>query len=183
MSQDKSCLVGALGLHEHETRLVKSILRQTILRQGNGADKGRYEWTEDLDEAHLVMVYADNVAAMKEWQALAQNQSSPVLLLVTPRVLDNVDDYYMLRPFAPSKILILLDRIFNEKLKSFFEPKIFSGKVTTPQRDTIRVVQGVASTASRVLVVDDSPTVRKQLEIELGSLSIKVDSAESVSKV
>lgn len=174
VSQDKSCLVGALGLHEHEVRLVKSILRHS-----NGRDQARYEWADDPSDAHLVMVSADDEAAMKAWQALAQNQPLPVLLMITPKVLDNSAEYYFSRPFAPSKVLIVLDKIFKEKLASVLEVKIFAGVGNSSRRETIRVAQGVVSTARRALVVDDSPTVRKRLELELGSFNIQVDSAET----
>jgi two-component system, cell cycle response regulator len=174
VSQDKSCFVGALGLQEHEVRLVKSILRHS-----NDREQVHYEWTDDLGEAHLVIVSADSEAAMQEWQALAKNHPATVLLLITSKAQESATEYYFSRPFSPSKLLMLLDRIFKEKLASVLETKIFSGEDQAAQHATLRRVNGVATAAHRALVVDDSPTVRKQLELELGSLSIQVDSAET----
>jgi len=173
VSQDKSCFVGALGLHEHEVRLVNSILRHS-----NDRDHVHYEWNDDLSVAHLVIVSADSEAAMQEWQALVKNRPAAVLLLITSKAEDGATEYYFARPFSPSKVLMLLDRIFKEKLAFVLETKIFSGESKTLPRQAIRMVNGAASAAHRALVVDDSPTVRKQLELELGSLNIQVDSAE-----
>lgn len=174
MSQDKSCFIGALGLQEHEVRLVKSILRHS-----NDRDQAHYEWTDDLNEAHLVIVSVDSEAAMQEWQALVKNHPATVLLLITSRAQDNVAEYTFSRPFSPSKVLMLLDKIFKEKLASVLETKIFAGADQTVLRQTMSKVNAVGSAAHRALVVDDSPTVRKQLEQELGSLNIQVDSAET----
>ena len=174
MSQDKSCMVGALGLLEHENRLIKS-----ILRHANERNTSRYAWADDLDEAHVVIVSADNAQAMKAWQAIANNQQPPVLLLITSK-LEEADsaEYVFSRPFAPLKMVAILDRVLGEKLSTKLEKKLFEGENKTASTENM-FAQGIASLTRRMLVVDDSPTVRKQLESELVSLKFKVDMAET----
>ena len=174
MIQDKSCLVAGLGLHEHEIRLVKSILKLS-----NERDRAHYEWADDVNTAHLVIVCPENVAAVKTWQVIAQNRPSTALLLITPHPPNNSIEYFLSRPISPSKMLTMLDKICKEKLAPMLEQKIFAGEGNSSQRETIRAAQGIVSTVRRALVVDDSPTVRKQLELELSSFNIRVDSAES----
>lgn len=173
MAQVKCCFVSAIGLPEHEIRLVKSILRHS-----NEGNPTRFEWADGPSEAHVVMVSSDNENAMKAWQALAPNRAFPVLLLITPRVQDCAMEYCLPRPFSPSKLIIILGKIIKEKLTSVLETKIFAGDSKLLQRETV-VVQGGGAIARRALVVDDSPTVCKQLELELATFNIQVEIAET----
>jgi len=171
--QVKCCIVSAIGLREHEIRLVKSILGHS-----NERNPTCYEWADVPSQAHVVMVSSDNEDAMKTWQALAPNRVFPVLLLITPRVQDCATEYCLPRPFSPSKLIIVLDKIIKERLASVLETKIFAGDSNLQQRETV-VVHGGVSSARRALVVDDSPTVCKQLELELGAFNIQVEIAET----
>jgi twitching motility two-component system response regulator PilG len=73
-------------------------------------------------------------------------------------------------------MVALLEKIYKEKLEKLLEKKIFHGDVTSSH---FKFSPGGKPLTRRALVVDDSPTVRKQLEQELGSMHIQVDMAET----
>ena len=75
---------------------------------------------------------------------------------------------------------MLLDKIVKEQQEGGAESEsgIFSGEAKPAQREVARAVPGVPA-RHRALVVDDSPTVRKSLVLELGSFNIQVDTAET----
>jgi two-component system, cell cycle response regulator len=172
MTQGKPCLVGALGLLEHEISLIKS-----MLRHANDKHPDRYEWVDDLHGAHVAMVCTDNEDSMAAWREICLTQPAPVMLNITPRVVnDTPSEYTVARPLSPVKMVALLDKIYREKFEKLLEKKIFQGDVTGSQ---FKFSPGGEPLAKRALVVDDSPTVRKQLEQELGSMHIQVDMAET----
>ena len=179
MTQDRINLVGTLGLLKHEVRFIKIMLGLTTHAPTNRA-QGRYEWTENLKSANVVIVSADDNAAMQEWHALAEHKPSPTLLLVTaPEQVPSVK-YHLSRPFGPAKVMMLLDKIIKDREDGVAESDTFSGTGdATIQRELLRSAQGTAASRHRALVVDDSPTVRKQLVLELGSFNIQVDTAET----
>lgn len=178
MVQDSINLVGTLGLLKHEVRFIKIMLGLTTHAPTNRA-QGRYEWTEDLKRANVVIVSASDNAAMQEWHALAEHKPSPTLLLVTePEQVPSVK-YYLSRPFGPAKIMMLLDKIIKDREEGTTDLDTFSGKGTSIQRELLRTSKGAVPSRHRALVVDDSPTVRKQLVLELGGFNIQVDTAET----
>lgn len=178
MTQDKIYLVGTLGLLKHEVRFIKIMLGLTT-HAPTSRTQGRYEWSEDLKKANVVIVSADDDEAMQQWHKLADNKPSPTLLLVIAS--DQVPSvkYYLSRPFGPAKVLMLLDKIVKEQQEGGAEAEIFSGSGKSIQREIPRSAQGAVPARHRALVVDDSPTVRKQLVLELGSFNIQVDTAET----
>lgn len=173
--QYTSCLIGELGLHEHEIKLVTYIMSCS-----NARTHMRYEWAQELARAHVVMVCADDEEAMRTWGMLAKNNPSIVLLLITLKDLRPNDGYFLTRPFSPIKILALLDQIFKEKLPFLLEEPIFTGEDRSVHGEERALPQDEHGFMERsVLVVDDSPTVRKQLELELSTPQCRVDFAES----
>lgn len=177
MTQDKIYLVGTLGLQKQEERFVKIMLGLTSHAQ-TSRSQGRYSWSEDLKKADVVIVNADDDSAMHAWHALAEHKPSPVLLLVTATDQSPFSKYHLSRPFGPAKVLMLLDKIVKERNEGGGELDTFSGNAKPVQREAL-AGKGVAPFRHRALVVDDSPTVRKQLVLELGSFNIQVDTAET----
>lgn len=118
---------------------------------------------------------------------MSGNQGGTVQLLVYSTEPDHpANEPYYLRPLSPVKLLKLLDQLALEKQLQEPTNQIFSGKNTTAtihaDNPTPRVDAATAigfPKARRALVVDDSITVRKQLELELGASNIHVDSAET----
>ena len=177
MTQDKIYLVGTLGLQKQEERFVKIMLGLTSHTQ-TSRSQGRYGWTEDLKKADVVIVNSEDDTAMKSWHVLASHKPSPVLLLVTETDQSPYSKYHLTRPFGPAKVLMILDKIVKERGEGGDEPEAFAGSTKTVQREVV-VNKGITPFRHRALVVDDSPTVRKQLVLELGSFNIQVDTAET----
>lgn len=179
MTQDKIYLVGTLGLLKHEVRFIKIMLGLTT-HAPTSRTQGRYELTEDLSKANIVIVNSVDNDAMNEWRKISQNQPAPKLLVVTVADQPVSAKYQLSRPFGPAKVLMLLDKIVKEQQEGGAESEsgIFSGEAKPAQREVVRAVPGVPA-RHRALVVDDSPTVRKSLVLELGSFNIQVDTAET----
>jgi len=180
MNQDQLYLVGTLGLPKQEARFIKIMLGLTTHAQTKRT-QGRYELSEDLTKANIVIVDAEDESAMQAWRKLAEIKPSPKLLLATASERTPSCRYHMSRPFGPAKVLMVLDKIVKEyhEVVDEVEETIFSGAGKAMQRGANQAVSGLAPARHRALVVDDSPTVRKQLVLELGSFNIKVDTAET----
>ena len=177
MAQDKIYLVGTLGLLKHEVRFIKIMLGLTT-HAPTSRTQGRYELTEDLSKANIVIVNSVDNDAMIAWHKISHNKPAPMLLLVTVPEQPASAKYQLSRPFGPAKVLMLLDKIVKEQQEGGAESEIFSGEAKPAQREVVRAVPGVPA-RHRALVVDDSPTVRKSLVLELGSFNIQVDTAET----
>lgn len=178
MSQEKINLVGTLGLLKHEERFIKIMLGLTTHAPTNRA-QGRYEWTEDLKRCNVVIAGADDEAAMKLWNILAGQPAPPTLLLVVEGEKPAAVKYHLSRPFGPAKILMLLDKIIKDRTDGVADFDTFTGNVSEVQRELIKATQGAVPSRFIALVVDDSPTVRKQLVLELGNFNIQVETAET----
>lgn len=174
MKQENCYVVGMLGLPEQELRLIKSMLRLTGTRA-----QGCYALHEGSDIAmcDVVLVNAEDAAAMTAWRALSPRENAPIPVLVSNTALVYSTDNYFLRPFSPIKLLSLLDKLALEIQVHDPEQQIFAGKVRGAAGP--RMVDSGPRQFRRALVVDDSPTVRKQLEIELKASHVHVDSADT----
>lgn len=178
MTQDKVYIVGALGLQKHEVRFIKIMLALTV-NAPTSRPQGRYELSEDLTQADIVIVDAEDDGAMQAWKKLVSNKPPLILLLVTPSGQVSLVKHYLSRPFGPAKVLMLLDKVVREHEGGGAEAEIFSGVSNSMQREVLRPAQEGLPARHSALVVDDSQTVRKQLELELGSFNIQVDTAET----
>lgn len=177
MTQDKIYLVGTLGLLKHEVRFIKIMLGLTT-HAPTSRTQGRYELAEDLSKANIVIVNSVDNDAMIAWHKISHNKPAPMLLVVTVADQPAAAKYQLSHPFGPAKVLMLLDKIVKEQQAGGAESEIFSGEVKSAQREAVRTVPGIPA-RHRALVVDDSPTVRKSLVLELGSFNIQVDTAET----
>ncbi len=180
MKQGKINLVGMLGLPVQELRLVKNMLKLTANRP-----QGGYELNAGADQgsSDVIIVNADDADAMASWRTMAGRDGPPVPVLVSKSApVSATGNYHLLRPLSPIKLLALLDRLVVEMQIQNPEQQIFSGK---NKSEPDRVAPGSTVSAMgrpnlrRALVVDDSPTVLKQLELELKASNIYVDTAET----
>lgn len=174
MKHGKFYSVGTLGLPDRELVLLKSLLRLTVNRS-----QSNYELSEgtNLGDNDIAIINADDANAMTIWQAMASKDSAPVPVLVSCVALVNPTKNYFLRPFSPTKILALLDRLAVEIQDKDPDHQIFSGKNKIEPVSSAQPAD--KQQFRRALVVDDSPTVRKQLEMELQAYNIHVDSVET----
>jgi two-component system cell cycle response regulator len=178
VTQDQIFLVGTLGLLKHEVRFIKIMLGLTT-HAPTRRIQGRYEWTEDLKKANVVIVGSEDDSAMQQWRSLSAHNPSLTLMLVTEKDKISSAKYNLSRPFGPAKILMLLDKIIKDQKDGVAESDTFSGDGKSVQREMLRSANISSPSRHRALVVDDSPTVRKQLVLELGSFNIQVDTAET----
>lgn len=154
-------------------------LLKSILKHGRGRNEINYDWEENPGEAHVVLVNAESNDAVLALQGLQQFSSLlPVMVLGKGGTRNS--EYVIERPIAPVKVMGILEKIFHEKLASILEESIFKREHDKQQAGEHKAR---ATQARRVLVVDDSPTVRKQLEMELAAAGIAVDSAENGEQV
>jgi twitching motility two-component system response regulator PilG len=174
MSEKKYCLVGTLGLLEHEISLL-----QSIFRMSNNRDRIHFKLIqENLPKAHIIIATIDNEAAMDKWQTICKSVHPPVLVAVSPKELGKFPDHSFSRPFSPTKVLAVLDQIFDKELANLFDEKIFHGEETSAYR-VFNASSKISHGAARALVVDDSKTVQNQIIRELTSSKLNADIAET----
>lgn len=176
MTQNIIYKVAVLGLSDIELRFIKIMLALTV-HATTLREHGRYELTEDLSAANIVLLDAEQEESMNRLLTLADKKSPPILLLITAAKHVPYTQYHFPRPFGPSKVLMMLDIIARDQMEKAVEKEVFAGKGKSAQRQSSD--QGVHSVRYRALVVDDSPTVRKQLVLELACFNIRVDTAET----
>lgn len=164
----KTWLVGALGLTEGESKLLAGIASLTRARpEGSyiiGSRKNIQDW-------NIVVVNADDSEAWGEWKSLSTQAHPPVPVVYARTAPEDASLYCLLRPFGPAKLLAILDQIarkLGESAQLWERPVLPQSAAPAPQE-----------TALRALVVDDSPTVTKQIELELRNSGIVSDIAET----
>ena len=174
MSEKKYCLVGTLGLHEHEISLL-----QSIFKISNNRERIHFKLIQtNLAKANIIIAVVDNEAAMNEWQIVRKSVHPPIFVAVSPKELGKFPDHSFSRPFSPNKVLAVLDRIFEKELSSHFDEKIFHGEETAAYR-VFDTSSKISKGAARALVVDDSKTVQNQILRELTSCKLNADIAET----
>lgn len=178
MSRNKLYVVAELGLNNTEKRFIKIMLALTS-HASTFREQGRYEWSDDVNAADIVIVNAADNKAMQAWYQLAERKSPPVLLLATATESVPFAKYYFSRPYGPAKVLMWLDRIVSDLRSHVPQVQLFTSDEKLAHRELYLSSQEIVPERHRALVVDDSPTVRKQLVLELGNFNIKVDTAEN----
>ncbi len=159
MKKSETYRVGMLGLPEVEQRVLKSVGRISSNRAC------AYEFLEvspgSQDETRdILLVDADNQQAVQAWE-LAHGHESTVFISST----EIEGKVFLKRPLLGARLLTLLDEV------------VASLKVASIEATA---ATAAAASGSRVaLVVDDSPTVRKHIELGLASLGLTVHVAET----
>lgn len=164
----KTWVIGALGLTDGETKLLMSMASLTRSR----ADGGYVIGTPDnMADWHIVIINMDDRDAIIKWRTLTVRPHPPVSILYANDAPNDPNQHFLLRPFGPAKLLAVLDGIakrLNESSELWNKPVLQQPASALP-----------ATTTLRALVVDDSPTVAKQIELELRKFSVQSDLAET----
>ncbi len=161
--------VCAMGLTSSEENVLKSIANMT-----KGRPHGGYAVIAgtDVADSDIVIVNADDIDATIRWSILAEMPRPPATVLYTREPPADPNQPYLLRPIGPSKLLAKLDSIaegLRESAQVWKKPTLLQeGAIPT-----------ATTTARRALVIDDSPTVCRQLELELRNFNIQADLAET----
>lgn len=166
MTTKKTFRVAMIGLPELEQRILKSVGRISAVRARS------YEFG-DLDgmtHSDILVVDGDNPQAMQSWRDAARQ--APVLFFGSAEV---ADQKYLKRPIMGMKLLVLLDEITAKQLH--YVPEFDIGEAGAINSDV--VIPDIPKNRSLALVVDDSPTVRKHIELGLAPFGLGVHFAET----
>lgn len=174
--------IAAFGLTDYELRLLRSVLALTKGRSSS------YQLSERSDDRKpdIAILDPSNTEARSRYDAIKQAKSGPdpVTLLIGKTDGRSDRQYQVARPFAPSRLLGLLDHISAEIEKT---EKLNSVKVSATAHqpappkmpESPLFATPVERREHRALVVDDSPTVRIKLQQELRAMQIHSDCAET----
>jgi len=157
--------VALLRIPTAEVSLLRNVFAVVATR---GLNYEIAETREQSAKSDIVFVDADNPMAAQLWTVLKQQQPHLSGILVTRKPPQDDEHFWVQRPLNSIKILTALGKIDVKR---------------NPQRTERRsVASGPAPFALKglhVLVIDDSATVRKQLELALTDQGIHVQTAET----
>jgi twitching motility two-component system response regulator PilG len=165
------------GLGDRDRMLVSSAARISAIRAN------KYEIQEpDDNEAPDIYLVDDSSKGWRNWKTLVEkynNQDAPVLLLRNgdEQKPPQAPKYQIFkRPLAATRLLKVLDEMCVAFLDSGVEisDDVSFGEITAIGGQTC-ILPGEGK---RVLVVDDSESVRKLMEVKLSAKGIRADFAE-----
>ena len=178
MSDGKTFAVAMIGIPEQERNVLKNIFKLSLYRAYT------YTLISVEEPSQILMVDADDPNAMTEWRAFCDANAgrsapsqpggapSPMpTVLVSREAPPDGAASYIRRPFIATRVLGVLDQVAAQAPSAAPE-RVIGGSAPAP-------VQVEKSPAPMALVVDDSSTVRKQIELELKLLGVQVDAVES----
>ncbi|MFZ1642760.1 MAG: response regulator [Candidatus Contendobacter sp.] len=177
MSDGKTFAVAMIGIPESERNVLKNIFKLSLYRA--------YTYTLiSVDEpSQILIVDADDPKALAEWRVLrsggARQSSSPdaapspiPAVMVTKETPPDGTAHCIRRPFIATRVLNILDQVAVQAPSAV--PERVIGEEQAPVIATVKEPPVLTA-----LVVDDSSTIRKQLELELKLLGIQVVAVES----
>ncbi len=176
MSDGKTFAVAMIGIPESERNVLKNIFKLSLYRACT------YTLVLAGEPSQILIVDADDPKALAEWRVLrggARQSSSPdaapspiPAVMVTKETSSVGAARCIRRPFVATRVFNVLDQIAAQ-VPSVAPERVISEE---PAPVTAAVKEPPVLTA---LVVDDSSTIRKQLELELKLLGIQVVAVES----
>ncbi|TVR64605.1 MAG: response regulator [Candidatus Competibacteraceae bacterium] len=177
MSDKKTFMVAMIGVPDHERNVLKNIFKLSLYRANT------YTLASIDEQGHILIVDADDAAAMAQWRALhgdAKPSSStnpgattppPIsVVMVTREKLTTDFPHYIHRPFVATRVLGILDQVAAQTPNSTVQERIIGGESPEPPPE---------QPPPSALVVDDSSTVRTQIAMELKLLGVQVEAVES----
>lgn len=189
MSDKKTFAIAMFGIPEPERNILKNIFKLSLYRSHT------YTLASSDHPSQILLVDADDPKARAEWRdfcgvssrneslSFRQSGTPPPLptVMITKETLSNDITYCIHRPFVATRVLSVLDQVAaqaptgptQERVIGEAKPKRVIGE------DKPIVAKPVEPTVKTVLVVDDSSTIRKQIELELKLFGIEVDAVES----
>ena len=177
MSDGKTFAVAMIGIPEQERNVLKNIFKLSLYRAYT------YTLISVEEPSQILIVDADDPAALAEWRAWRNKSAAQSLAGAassrTPTVMVSKDPppandaaHYLRRPFIATRVFGVLDQVAAQAPSA--APERMIGE--EPALASPAVAQPPAPTA---LVVDDSSTIRKQLELEFKLLGVQVNAVES----
>ena len=175
MTDQKVLSLALFGFSEHERRVLGSMLKLAAARGR------RYLVSEggERERADIGIVNGDQPQAVAEWRRCrAGGERMPsVVVGVNPSAEDGA--VAVTRPFSVRRLLEALDRVTITNLRYVPELTIAdrtegAGMAESVMVQATEAARSAKRSGSRALVVDDSPPVRKLMEIQLGLYGIDV---------
>ncbi len=174
MGNAKSFFVGLVGFAEREQRILKSVAALSTARPRSYAICDSGSMPPDL-----YLIDGDDPAACAQWASIQAVSKAPGAFVVNR---DNAEQgkWSVHRPLVPRRLFELLDKMTVQELH--FLPELHIGQDV---RDSSALESAPVDAPDlgplhrKALVVDDSPTVRKQMEIGLKLVRVAVDFAET----
>ena len=189
MSNNKSLSVAGIGFSEHDERILKSVMRLSTSRP-------RSYSLIDIDKqevADILLVNGDNPDTLERWKAFSARRPEAPTVLVATAPPSNAQYYHVGRPIVASRLIRVLDQVTVQERKlapeavNSKENKQQEGrKHTSDTRNNYKPGEALMQRREasikpryRALVVDDSETVRKLIDLQLRMLGIQADLAET----
>jgi len=179
MGNKRTFSVATIGIPEHDQHVLQNIFKLSLYRPCSYALANVAS-----TKSEILIVDADDAQAMTEWQAFRNQHPNPATLsviMVTQEKHPGNFPHHIRRPFVATRVLSVLDQVASQELDFktagaiHEETKPADQAAPTPQQPTTLAAPKIF----RALVVDDSLPVRKQIELELKSYGIQVDTAET----
>ncbi len=178
--EKRPILVAVLGFSEHERAMLRSIFKLSLYRG--------YTYTLVLaDEAcQILLIDADDPNAMADWRTLyggknngprgpaSRSVPAQTIMVSSDTATGSTDCTWLRRPFITTRVLNVFDQV-AARLPVESRP----GAATAMDSTQANQASDADTPARKVLVVDDSSTVRIQLQLELKPFGVRVDTAES----
>lgn len=176
MNSKKTFTLVALGISDVEMRMVRSLC---LVSSGRARS---YTVIEDRQAANadLWVVDAGMRSAMEMLQKLRLRRHVPVVLIAANGA-ESQEAYVLRRPIAPSRLLGMLDALVTREL-AYVPELVIGGKAEEPGGVAAMLAAKPALASHTALVVDDSATIRKQVELALkahGVAAVCADSGEA----
>jgi two-component system cell cycle response regulator len=180
MSDKKTFAIAMFGIPEPERNVLKNIFKLSLYRSYT------YTLASSDHASQILLVDADDPKARAEWRAFCgagsrneplsfrQSGTPPSLptVMITKETLSNDIAYCIHRPFVATRVLSVLDQVAAQATTGPTQERVIG-------EDQPIVAKSVERSVQTALVVDDSSTVRKQIELELKLFGIQVDAVES----
>ena len=180
MSDKKTFAIAMFGIPEPERNILKNIFKLSLYRSHT------YTLASSDHASQILLVDADDPKAKAEWRAFCgtgsrneplsfrQSGTPPPIptVMITKETLSNDIAYCIHRPFVATRVLSVLDQVAAQAPTGPIQERVIG-------EDQPLVAKPVEPSVQTALVVDDSSTVRKQIELELKLFGIQVDAVES----
>lgn len=151
--------VATIGLQLHEQSILKCVFNLSAAREQS------YALATPDQSPDILLVDGDIPEAVSAWRLRCKSDQRlaglPTVLVTKAEPLAAPDLYPLKRPLVASRVYTVLDPIAAQLRGSEAAARVMH---------------------HRALVVDDSPTTRKQIELELERLGIAADLAESADE-
>ena len=158
MSSNRTLSVAAVGIPMHEQKVLRSIFTLS-LRRSRSYTLSHHTADPSPD---ILLVDGDDQDAVGEWREICRREQAkatlPTVMVTKAGTLPEAQLYLLRRPLLAPRVLSTLDQIADKT------------PTATPE---------AAAWQYKAMVVDDSPPMRKQIELELELLGIVADFAES----